>query len=63
MSPKSAAKSRLDCPNGAPRLGLCVNQPCWKMRALGVLYKDKEATPDGMFRVGLRAGTPAKLTV
>ena len=45
----------------APAGGTCVNQPCWKIRALGVLYKDKEATPDGMFRVGLRAGTPAKL--
>jgi hypothetical protein len=45
----------------APAAGTCAGNPCWKARALGLAYKDKDATPDGVFTLGLRAGTPAKL--
>jgi hypothetical protein len=45
----------------APAAGTCAGNPCWRTRALGLAYKDKEATPDGILSVGLKAGTPAKL--
>ena len=40
----------------APGGGTCGGRPCWKGRSTGFQFKDKDLTPDGVFKIRLRAG-------
>lgn len=40
----------------APGGNSCGGRPCWKSRATGYQYKNKDLTPDGIFKIRLRAG-------
>jgi hypothetical protein len=40
----------------APGGTICGGRPCWKARATGYQYKNKDLTPDGIFKIRLRAG-------
>jgi hypothetical protein len=48
----------------APAAGTCAGLPCWKeVVGKGFDYKDKEASPDGITKLGLRAGLAGKAKV
>ncbi len=43
---------------------LCAGKPCWRETGSGYVYKDKEATPDGITGVNLKQGlTPGKAKI
>ena len=43
-----------------PAAGTCAGKPCWKETAKGFLYKDKDATPDGVTLLKLKEGLAGK---
>lgn len=46
-----------------PAGGTCAGRECWKSGLTGISYRDKEATPDGINRVLLRAGDAGRAAV
>jgi len=44
----------------APAGDLCAGVACWKAKPTGFQYKDKDLTPDGLAKIGLKAGDPGK---
>jgi cysteine-rich repeat protein len=49
----------------APAGGTCAGRSCWREVPTGYRYNDREATPDGLMKLQVRAGGPGlgKLTV
>jgi cysteine-rich repeat protein len=55
-----ALVSRTHIPAG----GVCLTKPCWKETKVGYVYKDKEATPDGITGLTLKEGlVPGKAKI
>ncbi len=46
-----------------PAGGSCDGKACWKDKATGFSYSDKEQTPDGISKLTLKAGTGGKAQV
>lgn len=46
-----------------PAGGTCGGKACWKAKATGFLYKDKELTPDGALVTKMKAGIAGKASI
>ncbi len=57
------AASELAMSAAVPAGGLCASKPCWKPIANGFRYQDRYATPDGVTKAVLKAGTAGKAKV
>jgi hypothetical protein len=47
----------------APAAGACAGKACWKDLRRGFRYVDNALTPDGVQKLGLTAGDPAKIVL
>lgn len=46
-----------------PAGGLCRGRPCWRTKATGFLYRNKDATPHGVTQLTLKAGDAGRASV
>jgi hypothetical protein len=46
-----------------PAGGTCAGKPCWKSKTTGFLYRNKDATPNGITQLTLKAGVDGKAQV
>src|SRR5262249_61942349 len=46
-----------------PAGGTCAGKPCWRGTSTGFLYMDKDATPDGITQLTLKAGLLGKAQI
>jgi cysteine-rich repeat protein len=44
----------------APHDGLCRGRPCWKAQKSGFAYADRDATPEGITKLKLKAGAAGR---
>jgi len=44
----------------APAAGVCGSRPCWRAGTTGFRYRDRDLTPDGLQRIGLKAGAAGR---